>query len=150
MRFFPVREAEADRSGNLKAGTVVDVDVVHPYAFDFYLQAHAGLQGTARPAHYVVLRDENNFNADAMQKLCNDLSYTYLRATRAVSIVPVVYYANIVCAQSRNMTYNDEDYSDTATSLSGSGGKQPKDASFDPLLIAKRLKGPVKEVAWFM
>lgn len=151
MRFFPLREADQDRSGNLKAGTVVDTDVTHPFAFDFYLQAHAGLQGTARPTHYVVLRDENNFNADSMQRLCNDLSYTYLRATRAVSIVPVVYYANIVCAQSRNMTYNEDDISDTATSYSGSGIKQPKDAAFDPHLISKRLdKSPVKEVAWFM
>lgn len=28
------------------AGLVVDQVVTHPYAFDFYLQAHAGLVGT--------------------------------------------------------------------------------------------------------
>jgi eukaryotic translation initiation factor 2C len=36
---------DADRSGNCKAGTVVDRDVAHPTEFDFYLQAHGGLLG---------------------------------------------------------------------------------------------------------
>lgn len=30
------------------AGTVVDSGVTHPYLFEFYLQAHAGLKGTAK------------------------------------------------------------------------------------------------------
>lgn len=51
MRFFPTKQEDADRTGNLKPGTVVDEKVTHPFAFDFYLQAHAGLQGTARPTH---------------------------------------------------------------------------------------------------
>ena len=53
MRFFanPNDQNSIDRTGNLKAGTVVDSGVTHPRAFDFYLQAHAGLQGTARPTH---------------------------------------------------------------------------------------------------
>lgn len=65
VRFFPVNPQnlnEADRkSGNCKAGTVVDRDIVHPVELDFYLQSHAGLLGTSRPAHYNVLYDDNNF-----------------------------------------------------------------------------------------
>ncbi|WWD00595.1 hypothetical protein V866_007530 [Kwoniella sp. B9012] len=51
MRFFAEDRRDMDNTGNLLPGTVVDSDVTHPYAFDFYLQAHAGLQGTARPTH---------------------------------------------------------------------------------------------------
>ena len=36
MRFFAANPADADRSGNLPPGTVVEKGVTHPYAFDFY------------------------------------------------------------------------------------------------------------------
>lgn len=61
VRFFPLSLAEADRSGNCPAGTVVDRDIAHPTEFDFYLQSHAGILGTSRPSHYNVLLDENHF-----------------------------------------------------------------------------------------
>lgn len=35
-------------------------------------------QGTSRPTHYHVLYDENNFPADALQILTNNLCYTYV------------------------------------------------------------------------
>jgi eukaryotic translation initiation factor 2C len=49
LRFFPVNEKEMDRSGNAKAGTVVDTDIVHPCFDDYYLLSHAGLLGTSKP-----------------------------------------------------------------------------------------------------
>ena len=52
IRFFP--QGQGDKSGNCPAGTVVDRDITHPTEFDFYLQSHAGLLGTSRPAHYSV------------------------------------------------------------------------------------------------
>jgi hypothetical protein len=36
MRFFACNPADADRTGNLPPGTVVEKGVTHPYAFDFY------------------------------------------------------------------------------------------------------------------
>ena len=42
VRFFPQSPAEADKSGNCPAGTVVDQDITHPTEFDFYLQSHSG------------------------------------------------------------------------------------------------------------
>lgn len=66
MRFFAADPKDGDRTGNLPPGTVVEKGVTHPYAFDFYrrsiatltgiladglVQAHAGLQGTAKPTH---------------------------------------------------------------------------------------------------
>src|SRR6201996_4876151 len=44
-RFFPQSERDGDRSGNCRAGTVVDREVAHPTEFDFYLQSHGGLLG---------------------------------------------------------------------------------------------------------
>ena len=53
----------------LAAGTVVDTDVCHPFEYDFYLNSHAGIQGTSRPTHYHVIVDENKFTADQLQSL---------------------------------------------------------------------------------
>ncbi|KAJ7879560.1 argonaute-like protein [Mycena olivaceomarginata] len=121
VRFFPINEndREADRSGNCKAGTVVDRDIVHPTEFDFYLQAHGGLLGTSRPAHYSVLYDENNFSADTLQSLSFALCHVYARSTRSVSIPAPVYYADIVCSRAKNH-YDPQgtlDFSDSATQV---------------------------------
>lgn len=54
MRFFaknPGNQHDVDKTGNIVPGLVVDRTVTHPTAFDFYLQAHSGLQGTAKPTH---------------------------------------------------------------------------------------------------
>ena len=61
VRFFPATTDVKERDKNCPAGTVVDTDVVHPTEFDFYLQSHAGILGTSRPAHYSVLYDDNGF-----------------------------------------------------------------------------------------
>ncbi|PHT51932.1 Protein argonaute 1A [Capsicum baccatum] len=90
-----------DRSGNILPGTVVDTKICHPTEFDFYLCSHAGIQGTSRPAHYHVLWDENNFSADEMQSLTNNLCYTYARCTRSVSVVPPAYYAHLAAYRAR-------------------------------------------------
>ncbi|KAJ6539414.1 argonaute-like protein [Mycena capillaripes] len=119
VRFFPQSERDADRSGNCRAGTVVDRDVAHPTEFDFYLQAHGGLLGTSRPAHYSVLYDENNFSADALQSLSFALCHVYARSTRSVSIPAPVYYADIVCSRAENH-YDPQgtvDFSDSATQI---------------------------------
>ncbi|KAF8014501.1 hypothetical protein BT93_H0343 [Corymbia citriodora subsp. variegata] len=78
--------SSVDKSGNIMPGTVVDTKICHPTEFDFYLCSHAGIQGTSRPAHYHVLWDENNFTADGIQSLTNNLCYTYARCTRSVSV----------------------------------------------------------------
>ncbi|EOY30932.1 Stabilizer of iron transporter SufD / Polynucleotidyl transferase isoform 3, partial [Theobroma cacao] len=78
--------SSTEKSGNILPGTVVDSKICHPTEFDFYLCSHAGIQGTSRPAHYHVLWDENNFTADEIQSLTNNLCYTYARCTRSVSV----------------------------------------------------------------
>jgi len=101
-RFYPVEKSAADPNlGNPKPGTVVDKGVTGIYAFDFFLQAHGGLQGTTRPTHYFVVHDENRFTADAIQKVTHDVSYLFARATKAVSLVSPAYYADLACERGR-------------------------------------------------
>jgi len=57
-RFYPSTEANADRSSNCEPGTVVDRGVTEVHGWDFFIQPHACLQGTARPCHYYVVLDE--------------------------------------------------------------------------------------------
>ncbi|KAL9274010.1 argonaute PNH1-like protein [Drosera capensis] len=103
-RLFPNNHNDkksTDKSGNVLPGTVVDSKICHPTDFDFYLCSHAGIQGTSRPAHYHVLWDENNFSADDIQSLTNNLCYTYARCTRSVSVVPPAYYAHLAAYRAR-------------------------------------------------
>ncbi|CAD6335275.1 unnamed protein product [Miscanthus lutarioriparius] len=117
-----------DRSGNILPGTVVDSKICHPTEFDFFLCSHAGIKGTSRPAHYHVLWDENNFTADALQTLTNNLCYTYARCTRSVSIVPPAYYAHLAAFRAR--FYMEPDSSDSGSLASGArGGGAPSNSS---------------------
>uniref|UniRef100_A0A0E0NNB7 Piwi domain-containing protein n=1 Tax=Oryza rufipogon TaxID=4529 RepID=A0A0E0NNB7_ORYRU len=116
-----------DRSGNILPGTVVDSKICHPTEFDFYLCSHAGIKGTSRPAHYHVLWDENNFTADALQILTNNLCYTYARCTRSVSIVPPAYYAHLAAFRAR--FYMEPDTSDSSSVVSGPGVRGPLSGS---------------------
>ena len=100
-RFFPLDRRDQDRSGNVKAGLVVDRDVTNPERFDFYMATHAGIQGTSRPAKYTVLRDENNFSVDELQKFIYEQTHTYARCTRSVSIVSSAYYAHLLATRAR-------------------------------------------------
>uniref|UniRef100_A0ACD6AMC1 Uncharacterized protein n=1 Tax=Avena sativa TaxID=4498 RepID=A0ACD6AMC1_AVESA len=116
-------QSSVDRSGNILPGTVVDSKICHPTEFDFFLCSHAGIKGTSRPAHYHVLWDENNFTADGLQTLTNDLCYTYARCTRSVSIVPPAYYAHLAAFRARfYMEPESSDSGSVAESTGGGGG----------------------------
>lgn len=100
------------------------------FDFDFYLQAHAGLQGTVRPTHYSVILDETqSLTADEVQQGTHHLSYLYGRATKAVSLIPAAYYADLACERGR--CYINEFLSDDKASSSGRSGKTNKDDVFE-------------------
>ncbi|KAI6291473.1 hypothetical protein MCOR07_007967 [Pyricularia oryzae] len=106
-RFFPTDEADMSRSMNNKSGTVVDRGVTVARYWDFFLQSHDALKGTARPARYTVIHNEifptvKGANAaDELERLTHSLSFLFGRATKAVSICPPAYYADIVCTRHR-------------------------------------------------
>ncbi|EON62170.1 hypothetical protein W97_01390 [Coniosporium apollinis CBS 100218] len=96
-RFYPVKEQDGDRNMNPLNGTTVDRGITEPRSWDFFLQSHTALQGTARPAHYFVLQTA----VDALEELTHNMCYLFGRATKAVSIPPPVYYADLVCERAR-------------------------------------------------
>ncbi|XP_070208150.1 protein argonaute-2-like isoform X2 [Littorina saxatilis] len=99
--FCSDRKDQTGKSGNIPAGTTVDMGITHPTEFDFYLCSHAGIQGTSRPSHYHVLWDDNRFTADELQVLTYQLCHTYVRCTRSVSIPAPAYYAHLVAFRAR-------------------------------------------------
>jgi eukaryotic translation initiation factor 2C len=139
-RFFPSDSTEMTRSGNIKNGTVVDRGITQARYWDFYLTAHDALKGTARPAHYTVLLDEifrqrfKGSAADELEKLTHELCYLYGRATKAVSICPPAYYADIVCERARAHRPEDYDASDAVSMGSGSTAPRTSNRQIHPAL----------------
>jgi eukaryotic translation initiation factor 2C len=142
-RFFPTEATYADQNGNPRPGTVVDRGVTAVYGtyilflavvfvdgavrvdFDFFLQAHHGLQGTVRPTHYYVVHDEIGFKADQLQGLTNSVSYMFARATKAVSLAAPAYYADLACERGRSYLHSLlQGLSDGNTTASGTVAQQ--------------------------
>ncbi|XP_057475261.1 protein argonaute 10-like [Actinidia eriantha] len=136
--------SSTDKSGNILPGTVVDSKICHPTEFDFYLCSHAGIQGTSRPAHYHVLWDENNFTADGIQSLTNNLCYTYARCTRSVSVVPPAYYAHLAAFRAR--FYMEPDMQENGSHVGGKSTRANGESGVRPL---PALKENVKRVMFY-
>ncbi|KAF8243604.1 Piwi-domain-containing protein [Wilcoxina mikolae CBS 423.85] len=127
-RFYPTKDKLTDNKGNSAPGTVIDRGVTTVTNLDFYLQAHVGLQGTARSAHYFVTHDELGFTANVLQELVHNMSYLFARATKAVSYAPPAYYADILCERGRCYIQgllagrSKDSSSDAPSTRSGGGG----------------------------
>jgi hypothetical protein len=151
-RFYPTQEADGDRSSNPKPGTVVDRNITEARNWDFYLQAHAAIQGTARPAHYFVLIDEifrQRYKtlppayanmADVVEDLTQALCYTFGRATKAVSICTPAYYADILCERARCYLSSVFDTPAQSVAASVAESEAGAGASQDDLRIHTNLK----------
>jgi Piwi domain len=103
------------------------------------LQAHAGLQGTVKATHYTVVYDENTLSADDIQQGTHDASYLYARATKAVSLIPAAYYADLACERGR--CYLNDFLVDDKTSTAGSTKGDRKDEEVKVFSAAKRAWG---------
>ncbi|KAM0439826.1 hypothetical protein ACHAPT_000923 [Fusarium lateritium] len=127
-RFYPTTENNLPSDRNIQNGTVVDRGVTQARFWDFFLTAHASIKGTARPAHYTVLLDEifrakyKGEAANELEKFTHELCYLYGRATKAVSICPPAYYADIVCTRARAYRPELLDVSDTDSVVTGGVG----------------------------
>jgi hypothetical protein len=113
------------------SGTIVESGITNPVHFDFFLQSHYPVAGTAKPTYYFVLENGMNFSARHLQDFTNTLCSTYVRATLPVSYAPPAYYADRLCEHVR--TYMKEFYDDSAT--------MPSWDDIDRSLDAKARKG---------
>jgi hypothetical protein len=143
-RFYATKPEDADRSWNPQNGTVIDRGVTEARNWDYFLQAHTAIQGTARPAHYYVIYDQIfqaqkvvapfTNPADMLEDLTHNLCYMFGRATKAVSICPPAYYADLACERARCYLSGVFDPSPSATqtgsvSSIGTGLGQQVDSS---------------------
>lgn len=100
-RFVSLDEDLRDLSHNVPPGTVVDRVVAHPQLYDFFIVSHNGIQGVSRPMRYTLLHDDLNHSPDDIQNFVYSLCYTFQRANKPVSIVPPVYYADLLAVRMR-------------------------------------------------
>ncbi|KAL0815023.1 hypothetical protein Bca101_071466 [Brassica carinata] len=98
--FLPATDNDGSDKG-MCLGAVVDTKVIHPFEYDFYLCSHHGGIGTSKPTHYYTLWDELGFTSDQVQKLIFEMCFTFTRCTKPVSLVPPVYYADMVAYRGR-------------------------------------------------
>lgn len=132
-RFF-AEQKYTDRSGNVLPGTVVDRDVTSSEYYDFYVNSHAGIQGTSKPSKYTVLIDENRIPVNVLQAYVFRLAHGFVRCNRSVSMVNSAFYAHLLAFRGR--IYMGEDLETKSTgSSSDSVPKTPELGNF----IARRL-----------
>jgi eukaryotic translation initiation factor 2C len=132
-RFYPTEERDADKSSNCSPGTIIDRGVTEVRNWDFFLQPHICLQGTARSSHYYVVLDEifrrrpikapHRTTADALEDLTHNMSYLFGRATKAVSLCPPAYYADLLCTRLRCYLSDQFDPNDTSATQSVASGE---------------------------
>jgi eukaryotic translation initiation factor 2C len=88
LRAFPDPKDKnaADKNGNPVPGTLVERDITSPHDWDFLLYPHIALQGTSRPVHYHIIRDEIGHKPNQLENMIYDHSYQYVRSTTSVSL----------------------------------------------------------------
>ncbi|KAI0050290.1 argonaute-like protein [Auriscalpium vulgare] len=150
-RFYPTDAQHADRDGNPRPGTVVDRGVTAIYEFDFFLQAHGGLQGTTKPTHYYVVCNEMDLKADDLQGLTNAVSYTFARATKAVSLVSPAYYADLACERGRCYLHKLLQGLSSSSTTTASGSAAEEDVYKEAVgLWHNGVKGKLKDVMFYL
>ncbi|KAL1436057.1 hypothetical protein MTO96_010813 [Rhipicephalus appendiculatus] len=91
-------------NSNVPPGTVVDTTITQHPEREFFMCSHTPAAGTARPAHYRLIRDEDKDDADVipsetLQKITYSLCHVYARCDTPVSIPAPVYYAHLAAAR---------------------------------------------------
>lgn len=100
IRFFPEPNCR-DKNWNSKRGLLVEQEVTHPFMWDFFLNSHVAIKGTARPVHYHVIHDDSGIPCASLQDMIFRQCFSYARATTAVSLHPAVYYAHLASSRGR-------------------------------------------------
>lgn len=108
-RFYPTEtkqsytDGKENRiNGNLKPGLLVEKVVTNAKPQNFFLQSHCAIKGTARSAHYHVLKEpEDEAKRLDIPPLSLMLCCTFGRATTSVSYAAPAYIADRLCERGR-------------------------------------------------
>lgn len=126
-KFYVENDYEGEgKAKNIPAGTVIEHGPTSNQFYDFYLCSHAGIQGTSKASHYMVMHDDNKLSAPALQNMTYALCHAYARCTRTVSAPIGVCYAKLMAERGRywlrQCGFND----DTMSLGSGKSGDSDK------------------------
>ncbi|KAK4696353.1 hypothetical protein P7C71_g1549, partial [Lecanoromycetidae sp. Uapishka_2] len=83
----------------VKPGAVIERTGQIKGAWDFFLQSHFAPNGTAKPTHYIVIKEEKEEQPRSpreIQALTNDLCYFSASSTRATSLCAPLHYAELL------------------------------------------------------
>ncbi|KAK8118431.1 Protein argonaute [Apiospora kogelbergensis] len=93
--FMEKKTSNKTEFANPSPGTLIEDVATHPKHWDFFLYSHNALQGTSRPVHYHVIKDEIKFDRKQLPKLIYEQCFQYCRCASPVSLHPAVYYAHL-------------------------------------------------------
>lgn len=96
IRFKDLTVDDRRNTGNPNPGLLVD-SLGTKYN-DFFMVSHYALQGTPCPIKYHILTDNTEIN---FPKLIFNMTHTFSRATKSVSVVPPIYYAHLAAARAK-------------------------------------------------
>ena len=151
-RFYSSSLKDTDDYSNPRNGTVVDRGVTEPHLWDFYLQAHTALHGTARSCHYIVVLDEilrkrpiriemgHKTVADVLEDMTYCMCHLFGRATTSVSVCPPAKYADIACERARKYLGGLFDTSTASATPASSVAGGRADASNEDVLVHPKLR----------
>ncbi|EED19932.1 eukaryotic translation initiation factor eIF-2C4, putative [Talaromyces stipitatus ATCC 10500] len=126
-----------DKFRNPLPGTLVERDVTSPHDWDFLMVTHVALQGTAKPVHYHVIRDDMRHKPEQLQNMINEHCYQYVRSTTSVSLFPAVYYAHLI--SNRGKAQSQDEFVDSSEESSSEDAHHKQVTAPKPLMpMAKR------------
>jgi len=138
-KFYVDNQGDGEgKAKNIPAGTVVESGPTSSIFYDFYLCSHAGIQGTSKAAHYMVMHDENNLSARSLQNMTYALCHCYARCTRTVSTPVAVCYAKLLTDRARYWL-KTLGFSESGSVSSGGSTKDEADAKKKIGKVAKAL-----------
>jgi eukaryotic translation initiation factor 2C len=107
-----------------------------------------------RSTHYTVIYDENRLPVDTLQQGTHTASYSYARATKAVSLIPPAYYADLACERGRlylNELLNlGDDGASTAGSKLSHDEEKKRNADRAKVMWGKGVHADIKETMFYI
>ncbi|KAJ9645552.1 hypothetical protein H2204_001132 [Knufia peltigerae] len=86
---------------NPMPGTMVTEKITYGKGQDFFLVSQKAQIGTARPTHYVILKNTTDNTRDQVAQATHDLCYLFGRSTGSVGVCPAAYYADLAADRAR-------------------------------------------------